>query len=1524
MSYVKNYDIGISKLDDTYQHYVHELPLLSFGDARNTFALSLVFQSKLTSNPFYIANGYKLNIQKRIVFSGGYPQSYEDGNGALVKLNRFGNKYAFDDGSQRIIRLINGQYILENPDYSSEIFNTSGNILSAKDKYGNTILSYAYSSGKLVSVVYKNRKTVTFGYNNNAMQYIQYIYSNSTFKTTFTYSDNNIVVSHYSGVDYHFDYTDTVTDYVFDNYVCRSKTLTVYSTNRGEGFSNDYSCKNIATEESDFVTNKISDIIIQKFHGNKKIDSSHYSIISRDADGNIKTIHEYNPYRVCTAIQFEKGKPAYSYEALPEMFLPHPNSNEYFYYPGKVTFYNNDKAVGYQNYNDGIPMECCNAPGAVEPNSYVLMHNLSGMMTVSGWLKPKAGTNINECKISISGTDNIEKYSYWVTGLTEDIWTYFSVSFYMENDIVVHARTNERNSVVEARDFRVSAQEYSAEELKEYRDNLIKSAGVLIHTDGNGVDHPIAITDNVEFLNGTTIINQDTYPITINDLMRFKTNQKIGTNTGEIYYNDGRGILTLSGTFYVKYCTSEGSEISVSLENLAIGKMHTSKGNEYVTKTNFYVEGGATKLKTQSIKNSHETLRSEIYNSKLDLIKSNVKGVITTYNRNATNGLLESQTISSPGNDDITFSAVYDANEFLISTTDEFGITTTYTTNDVWGVVTHSTINDGMTVTDTFDDDYSTLISRKFSDDTDETSNEFGYENGFITSITSNALNYTIGYSADFVSSIMKNNLLIGEFETTRTSSSFANEYDGDNETSYYPNSDSPEYTITQKYDDYGRLREVTGLLKNVYDIAPVYTNGTYTTRRIKNSSAKLASRNDFATGNTTKYAYENDRVSHIGEFDSYGMKVNEEIFTYDAEGKLICNKYVYSSTGNYVQRDYAYVTDEDSVAVGIVSDLSNKINGTEKAKTVNTYDTSGRISQKKYSIENKTFFKNFEYNKTRMDKVIDSVSGTTQYEYDSMGRISKEMDGNENILRSYVYDSYGQLIRENNKSLDKTFVYEYNNIGNVVAVKTYAYTTGALGSMIPQQNFGYDTTYPDRLTSFGGTSVNYNSLGCPTTYNGYTTSWTRGKLSKLTKGIKTLGIHNYYYSYNALGQRTSKGYTYSLPTLNTSAVAVGMLTGYSHTFSYDQSGRLVYESKLYQYHGEMGSSDRIVYLYDEAGIIGIVHTSELGTSTTYYFQRNLLGDVIGIYNTSGTKVGGYAYDAWGNCTITLNTNGIATRNPIRYRGYYYDEEANLYYLNARYYSPTWRRFISPDDTAYLDPDSVNGLNLYCYCNNDPVNYVDPSGNAALTIGTLLLIGFVSGAAIGAASSVAGQYIANGFSWDNFSVGQLVLDTVLGGVSGLLSMSTLGLGAMVAANAGIGFIGAVGGHLINGSDFSKLSTWLDIGLSTGLGALVGRIGGAGALNAGYLNGAKQTAGFIRAAGLYDDVLTKAANGFYRTSGIAANALRLSHYNLVVQWNKMIVKQAGNALAKALGYGGVALLIGTAGKGLLYDIYNDYF
>ena len=93
-----------------------------------------------------------------------------------------------------------------------------------------------------------------------------------------------------------------------------------------------------------------------------------------------------------------------------------------------------------------------------------------------------------------------------------------------------------------------------------------------------------------------------------------------------------------------------------------------------------------------------------------------------------------------------------------------------------------------------------------------------------------------------------------------------------------------------------------------------------------------------------------------------------------------------------------------------------------------------------------------------------------------------------------------------------------------------------------------------------------------------------------------------------------------------------------------------------------------------------------------------------------------YTYDAWGNHTVEDNTDcNLGTLNPFRYRGYYYDAETGLYYLQTRYYDPEIGRFVTIDDVAYLAPDTVGGLNLYAYCNNNPVMGVDPTGHAAIS-----------------------------------------------------------------------------------------------------------------------------------------------------------------------------------------------------------------
>ena len=237
-------------------------------------------------------------------------------------------------------------------------------------------------------------------------------------------------------------------------------------------------------------------------------------------------------------------------------------------------------------------------------------------------------------------------------------------------------------------------------------------------------------------------------------------------------------------------------------------------------------------------------------------------------------------------------------------------------------------------------------------------------------------------------------------------------------------------------------------------------------------------------------------------------------------------------------------------------------------------------------------------------------------------------------------------------------------------------------------------------------------------------------------------------------------------------------------SYDYDNSGRLIRENIVSSYSaGNMSTTEKI-YLYDESGVIGMVYTAD-GTSATYYFRRNLQGDVVAIYNRKGQKQAEYAYDAYGNCTIIDNTNSdIANAKAIRYRGYYLDSETCWYFLNSRYYSPEWRRFISPDDTSYLDPESVNGLNLYCYCGNDPVNFVDPSGYIAIS--TLILCGL---ALVGMGLTIGGVVSDNNVM-TAIGLTMVAAPALISGVGALFSGATyLSIVGGVTAGAGL-FTGA--------------------------------------------------------------------------------------------------------------------------------------
>ena len=139
-------------------------------------------------------------------------------------------------------------------------------------------------------------------------------------------------------------------------------------------------------------------------------------------------------------------------------------------------------------------------------------------------------------------------------------------------------------------------------------------------------------------------------------------------------------------------------------------------------------------------------------------------------------------------------------------------------------------------------------------------------------------------------------------------------------------------------------------------------------------------------------------------------------------------------------------------------------------------------------------------------------------------------------------------------------------------------------------------------------------------------------------------------------------------------------------------------------------------------------------------YRKNLFGDITAIYDRD-TCVAKYAYDAYGVCKVmnpdgTENTDDdfIGNVNPIRYRGYYYDVGTGFYYLQTRYYDPQTGRFLNMDGLEYLDPETAGGLNLYAYCNCNPVMYVDPTGTiATLTLISIIVVALfaIAGTAIG-------------------------------------------------------------------------------------------------------------------------------------------------------------------------------------------------
>ena len=457
---------------------------------------------------------------------------------------------------------------------------------------------------------------------------------------------------------------------------------------------------------------------------------------------------------------------------------------------------------------------------------------------------------------------------------------------------------------------------------------------------------------------------------------------------------------------------------------------------------------------------------------------------------------------------------------------------------------------------------------------------------------------------------------------------------------------------------------------------------------------------------------------------------------------------------------------------------------------------------------------------------------------------------------RGYVVTGMGEVV-------------SYDTRGNILSRKMS-------GEENPFISLNYETTGKRRLISATGITITYQSVQSPypqsITENAVTTSFLyfgSGMVRSVTKGGVT-----YTYDYDENGMRAKK--TSSL--------------GQTTIYHYD-GDKMIYESKVGEFE--------IHYSYDPSGKLAFLdYISNIGTVRRYYAVVDSLGVIRAVCDGEGNAAT-FSYGLYGDVRSVsdLTPDLIASKSSLRYKSYPFEAELGLYLLGGRLYHPLLGRFLAPDSPGFTSIGEPSGLNPYCYCRNDPVTYTDPDGHMAVTT-IMLLVGIGVGAAIGAATNVASQYISNG-GWDNFSWASLGWNTLMGAASGALAMSSLGSIAMIFANGALGAIGAVGSHLIAGDDFGAWQTWLDIGLSTSTGLLAGWLGGAGVMHGRDF--AAATSSLAKATSSYSRVLSKVSSGGYATTRGMHIALTRTGNNFAraAQEMYLLISGATNDLAIAL-------------------------
>ena len=600
-------------------------------------------------------------------------------------------------------------------------------------------------------------------------------------------------------------------------------------------------------------------------------------------------------------------------------------------------------------------------------------------------------------------------------------------------------------------------------------------------------------------------------------------------------------------------------------------------------------------------------------------------------------------------------SSEYDSTgNYVTSETNEQGSTTKYA-YDANGNKTAVTDGNGNVTNYTYDTNGNVLSIKNGT-----SGNDYSYTgSGYVSKITHNGFSYSFNYDVFY-------NLVSTKIGNVAITS---NTYDsnGNLAKTTYANGDYFEYT----YDDYGNISLITGETGKIAEM--IYNKQGLVTKAV-----------DYSSGETSYYYYTFD-----GSLESE--------YRTSSDGSLT-HYIVTDSNGNTVEKT-SVNGQTKTITTGTDKDGKSFVSNDGVTNETST-DDFGRITQvRTVRSDGKLVFNtDYEYaNGKAENSTTNLVSKYSQsygsdsvlsydYSYDANGNIT-EIKQNGKLTNKYVYDSLNEL-KEEYDYVNKFYInYSYDRAGNLqnkyeqVLDPTYGYPTGTQNGNTYEYT---DTGWKDKLTKVNGSNISYDANGNPLSYrDGMSFEWENGRILKnINTSDKAIQM-----SYDSNGMRTQK-----------------TVDGVKTNYYYDSNKNLIALVK---------GNDTLLFYYDSDGSA----TSFSYNGTMYFYVKNLQGDVIRIIDLAGTDVASYVYDAWGNIKDTKGEPTIREINPIRYRGYVYDTETSLYYLQSRYYDPFTGRFLNADDTAFIGVSgTVLSGNLFAYCENNPVNHIDNYGYVKINI----------------------------------------------------------------------------------------------------------------------------------------------------------------------------------------------------------------